>query len=267
MRTLGGSNFVWNGIRQDYNFIETLECLYALCDEISIAAGGDDGTWEEVYKWALLHSDRRIHLYRISEGEWRSQVGREKLSYFSNIAIGLLTTEWNLYLQSDEILHEDSFDNVRQAIEMADEYGVQAYFCRRLNLWKTPYHMLNVSQERKPCSTEVIRLARSIYRCVDDAESLGVPHVHIPGGIDNILIYHMGFVRDPVKHLVKIAHMQKEVFLWGDYDEKAKNCDRLEPDRWFDPEKDLIPIPRPLPKYIQKWAEERYPNSQGIAAS
>lgn len=275
MKTLGGSTFVWNGIKQDYNFIETLECLYELCDEVSVACGGDDGTVDMVISWIkdktnfawtttgneksyfrYVIDGKTILVNIISKQEWDSQKGREKLSYFSNIAIAMLSTDWNFYLQCDEILHEESFPFVRQAIE----HDVQAYFCRRLNLWRDPWHMLNVPQDRKPCSTEVIRLARTKYRCVDDAESLGVPDVHIFGDIDLIQIFHMGFVRDPVKHLEKIRHMQTEVFLWGDYDEKAKNCDQLQPDRWFDPEKDLIPIPRPLPKFIRQWCEERYPN-------
>jgi len=255
-KSLGGSTFVWRGIDQDYNFIETLDCLYELCDQVSVAVGGTDGTSQKVFEWARTKKKGKVLITYITQEDWNAQVGREKLSYFSNLAIEKLETDWNFYLQCDEILHEDSFETVRQAIE----YPVEAYFCRRLNLWKTPYQMLNVPQERKPCSTEVIRLARTQYRCVDDAESLGVGSVHIPGDIDNIMIFHMGFVRDQVKHLEKIRHMQVEVFLWGDFDVKAKDCDRLIPDRWFSPETDLIPIPRPLPKFIQKWVDDRYPN-------
>lgn len=264
MVTLGGSTFAWNAIKQDYNVIETLECLYELCDEVAIVAGGTDGTTELVREWFNKSYNRPdkgatvLHLYELGEKEWKQQQGREKLSYFSNIAIEHLQTDWNFYLQADEIIHEDCFPTIREAIK----YDVDAYFCRRLNLWKTPYLMLNVPQERKPCSTEVIRLARTKYRCVDDAESLGVNgEVYVAGDMDAIQIFHMGFVRDPVKHLEKIRHMQTEVFLWGDYDEKAKNCTELQPDRWFDPEKDLIPIPRPLPKFIQAWADERYKKS------
>jgi hypothetical protein len=264
MSSLGGSTFVWRGIDQDYNFIETLDCLYELCDQVSVAVGGPDGTPEKVFDWARTKKKGKVLITYISPGEWASQVGREKLSYFSNLAIEKLGTDWNFYLQCDEIIHEDSFPAIRYAITQEQ---VRAYFCRRLNLWRDPWHMLNVPQERKPCSTEVIRLARREYRCVDDAESLGVDSVHIPGDIDNILIYHMGFVRDEVKHLEKIRHMQVEVFLWGDFDVKAKDCDRLMPDRWFDPEKDLVEIPRPLPKFIQKWAEERYPNTLSLEST
>lgn len=261
MVTLGGSTFVWNGIKQDYNFIETLECLYELCDEIAVVWGGDDGTGDAIEAWSRKKdwSKKEIQGANITNEEWGAQVGREKLSYFSNLAIDMLSTDWNFYLQADEVLHEESFRFVREAINVADQYGVEAYFCRRLNLWKTPWLMLNVPQERKPCSTEVIRLAKTQYRCVDDAESIAAPNPMVAGDLDYIQIFHMGFVRDPVKHLEKIRHMQVEVFLWGDYDVKAKDCDRLIPDRWFDPEKDLIPIPRPLPKFIQAWADKRYP--------
>jgi glycosyltransferase involved in cell wall biosynthesis len=263
MKTLGGASFVHNGITQDYNYRETIECLAELCDKVVIVdAGSTDGTYEDMVNLIdKLNKEydtsyTKIKLLRFTNEEWHEQVGREKLSYFSNKAIEALDTDWVFYLQMDEILHEDSFQYIRMAIE----HDVQAYFCRRLNLWRDPWHMLNVPQERKPCSTEVIRLARTCYRCVDDAESLGVPEVMVFGDIDLIQIYHMGFVRDQVKHLEKIRHMQVEVFLWGDYDEKAKNCDRLIPERWFS-DADLLPIPRPLPRFIQAWADERYPST------
>jgi hypothetical protein len=259
MKTLGGSTFVWNGIKQDYNFIETLNCLYELCDEISIAVGGDDGTYEAFQGWLCAQIGevpkypKPIKFIHIFQSEWDSQQGREKLSYFSNKAIAALETDWNFYLQCDEIIHEDSFEYIRQAIE----HDVEAYVCRRLNLWGDPYHMLDVSQERKPVSTEVIRLAKTQYRCIDDAESIGVPEAHVFGDLDLIQIFHMGFVRDKTKHIQKIKHMQRDVFLM-DYDKRADLSPVFDPWQWGFSKEDVIPIPRPLPKFIQKWAEDRY---------
>jgi hypothetical protein len=257
--TLGGATFVWRGNDQDYNFKETIDCLLDLCDQVSIAAGGTDGTWEDVVDHLSNHPmAHKATLWYIQEDDWNSQHGREKLSYFSNIAIDRLATDYVLYCQCDEVVHEDSEPYIRAAIET----GHEAFWCQRLNLWKSPSLMLNVPQERKPCSTEVARLAKRNYRCIDDAESLGVNRedCYVMGDIANIQIFHMGFIRDPVKHLEKIRHVQVEVFQFADYDEKAKNCDRLEPDRWFNPEVDLAPIPRPLPKYIQQWCRDRYPD-------
>lgn len=260
MKTLGGFSFVWRGNDQDYNFKETIRCLAELCDEVAIVAGGPDNTYEEVVLVVLemlaKYPSKEFHTQMIDQKDWDAQVGREKLSYFSNKAADMLTSDWNIYVQADEIIHEDSYDNIRQAIE---HENVEAYLVPRYNLWQDPYHILNVEQARKPCSTEVIRLAKKQYRCVDDAESILAP-AHVFGKIDTIEIFHLGFVRDKIKHLVKIENMLVNVFLHGETDQRATNCDEFIPERWFDPAKDIIPIHKPLPKLIQQWAEERYPD-------
>jgi hypothetical protein len=261
MTRLGAATFCWNGIKQDYHLLETCDCLLELADELSVVVGGDDGTVEQFDQWVVRQKrDKTIHVRYISKEEWDAQIGREKLSYFSNMAIERLTTPWFCYIQADECLHEGDFETIRKAVnEAGDHPNIDAMFCRRLNLWKTPLLMLNVPQNRKPVSTEIIRICKSTSRCFDDAEGCTSDHPVIYGDIDAIQIYHTGFVRDEVKHLEKIRHMQTEVFLWGDFDVKAKNCEKFEPSRWFSDE-DLIPIPdRPLPKFIQQWARDRHP--------
>lgn len=257
MSTLGGSTFVWNGVSQDYCFMETIKCLCELCDEVSIVCGGNDGTVERVLAWDNYREDgQKVFITIIEETLWKNEIGREKLSYFSNMAIEKLTTDYNFYLQCDEILHESSFPFIRQAIEE----GQEGFMVTRFNLWSSPYKMLNVAQNRKPCSTEVLRLAKSNYRCVDDAESIGIPNwtqivsfKYLP----EIRIYHMGFVRDKYKHLTKIKHMQEEVFLWEVDKRIHDNKDGFDCWKWgFTPE-DVIPITESLPKFIQQWAKER----------
>jgi hypothetical protein len=249
--TLGGASFVYRGIDQDYCFIECLECLATLCDEVAICYGGDDGTIEAVEKWA---EDRKsIHLIKFTKEEWDEQKGREKLSYFSNKAIEALQTSHVFYLQADEILHEKSFPFVRAAIEVGDP----AFLVTRFNLWASPATMLNVVQERKPCSSEVIRLAHTQYRCVDDAESLGLMKYASDKFIKEIKIFHVGFIRDGVKHLEKIRHIQDDVFLI-DHDKRIDGMKTFDPFAFFSKE-DLIAIPEPLPIFIQEWAKKRYP--------
>lgn len=246
--TLGGSLFIYNGIKQDYSFIEALDCLFELCDKVSVVVGGDDGTTEKVWEWV---GNKPIIVTWISKQYWDEQKGREKLSYFSNMAIACLDTDYFINLQGDECIHESSFNSIREAIET----GAESFFVKRINLWGSPYTALNVPQERKPVSTEIIRLAKKQYRCVDDAESIGVPSANADF-LDQIRIYHTGFVRDPVKHLVKIRHIQDEVFLM-DHDKRIDSMEKF--DCWgmgFDPS-DIETITEPLPKFIKQWAEER----------
>lgn len=257
MKTLGGSTFVWNAIEQDYSIIESLECLYELCDQVSVAFGGTDGTLDLVLNWIqekiATDPGRAIRFHIISLEEWASQQGREKLSYFSNIAIEKLDTDYFYYQQADEITHENCFGAIRKAIESEEE----AYMVSRVNLWGSPFTALNVAQYRKPVSTEIVRLAKRQYRCVGDAESLGVPECNL-NHIQDIRIYHNGFVRDKHKHLVKIRHIQEDIFLFPEADVRIKDCpDGFDPWAFGFTPMDVAIVTEVLPKFMITWAQER----------
>jgi len=256
MKKLGGCLFVWNGISQDYNFRESMQCLLDLCDNVVVLAGGNDGTKSAVEE--LIHSNAIGHceLFEITYSDWNAQMGRQKLSYFQNVAMGILEAngcDWTVLLQADEIIYPRSFPVIREAIE----HDVEAYVCKRYNAWRDPLSMLNVIQERKPCSTEVIRLAKSHCRSYDDGEHVASNSVHVFGREDAIEIYHAGYIRDPVKHVVKAKNMLVDIFGLG-MDSRIGEV--------FDWSKfpfqgdDIVPIPGPLPVYIREWCADRYPH-------
>jgi hypothetical protein len=254
--TLGGAIFIWNGISQDYCFLESIQCLIDLCHEVSIVYGGNDGTVEAVEQLASVHQDSALILNNITQQEWDAQQGREKLSYFMNEALACLDTDWAFSLQADEIIHERSFYVIRQAIELP----VEAVVAKRYNLWRDPLSMLNVEQERKPCSTEIIRLARTKYRAYSDGEHLAVPSIHVyDGREESIEVYHVGYIRDPVKMVVKSRNMLVDIFNIG---MDARIGEKFDSRNFPFTGPDIIPVPMPLPKYIQAWCQERYPNIQ-----
>lgn len=250
-KQLAGTLFCYNGNKYDYSFKEAIGCLLEFCDHVFVAAGGIDGTYEDCQK---IESNK-LTMINISDEEWESQHGKEKLSHFSNITIQAAQDagyEYSFNLQSDEIISENSYDAIRKCLS----FGMESYMCQRINLWKSPYYQLNVPHDRKPCSTSLMRLAKTIYRSYDDAESISAPSVCVDFEND-IKIYHMGFVRTREVMKAKIINMQQAVFRMADYDKKLDECEVFNPDLWFDPKTDLKPIDEPLPKLIQKWAAER----------
>lgn len=250
MKTLGGAIFYHNALQYDYCIAEAIQNLKDFCDRVIVVdAGSTDGTAE-----TLTHLfDRQCKFMRVDE--WEQQHGREKLSYFANIALDMLDTDYVYHAQADEIVHEDSFPWIRKAME--DD--LPGYMCRRYNLWKDPYHMLNVEQGRKPCSTEIVRLCKKGAHAVGDAESLGCDQVYIDY-LDKIEIFHMGFVRKREVMKPKIINMQINVFEMAGYDQKLDKHEVFQPMDYFS-EDDLVPIHKPLPKVIQQWAKERTPAS------
>lgn len=246
-KRLGGTQFVIDGLKYDYCFAESIRSLQEFCNEVVVIdAGSKDGT-VEVLKTLENEKTKIIYLDR---EEWDSLHGWAKLNHFSNKAISELTTEWNFYQQSDEVVHESCYKDIRQAIEQP---GIEAFLVTRINLWSTPFQMLNVTGNRNPCSTQVIRLAKSNYMTGGDAESIyATPSAAY---VNNIRLYHFGFVRDKNIHADKIRNMQSKVFEVG-VDSKLEGMTMFDPTKWFT-EDDLMPIPEPLPAIMQKWAMDR----------
>jgi len=267
MGKLCGTLFVFNGNKFDYCFKEAIQCLLEFCDYVVVAAGGDDGTLEDILsmnefdinKFTLSSpsvkswSSDNMKVIEITQEEWDSQHGKEKLAYFTNIAIQTadkLGFEYQFNLQADEILSERSYTEVRLAVQG----GAESYFCKRINLWQSPYLQLDVPHNRKPCSTEIVRLAKTRYRSVDDAESLGVPVIDTYF-MNGIHIWHYGFVRKKEVMKSKIINMQESVF-GVDHDKKLDECDVFNSKLWFDGD-DLKPIDYPHPKIMKEWIKTR----------
>lgn len=253
--TLGGSLFIRDGIKFDYCFDLSIENLLAFCDKVSVVdAGSTDGTVEVLHDLEAKHKNLSVLYLEPEEWEKTKGMGREKLCVFTDMAIARLDTDYNYYQQSDEITHEKSFEHIRQAIQT----GQEAYMIKRINLWATPYLYLNVPQNRLPCSTEIIRLAKTKYRSIGDAESLDAQCVM--DYVSDIRMYHMGFVRKKEVMKSKIINMQCGVFEMENYDDKLDKTEYFNPYAYFE-EKDLAPIDEPLPEIIQTWAFSRYINN------
>lgn len=237
-------------IKYDYCAKESILNMLEFSDYVIICyVESSDNTLE------LLKSikSEKLEIIELTIDDWNFYNDKNRLSYITNIGIqkaDKLGFQYVFSLQMDEIVHESSYESIRKAVESNEE----AFFVNRINLWKTPEFQLNVPQERKPCSTEIIRLAKAKYRAYDDAESIAAPAQHI---IEDAHIFHYGFVRKKEIMKDKIINMQCGVFSMINYDSKLDLCDVFNPDLWFNPEKDLIPIKISTPKLMEEWVKTR----------
>ena len=250
-KSLGGSLFIRNGLKYDYPFVEAIQCLLEFCDKVVVCVVPDqDNTLEIVYDMWLRNQNTMI-VRSVEDTYWRLMdfQTKHRLSIFTNYAIEMLDTDYVFNLQGDEIVDPGSYQYIRQAIQE----GQEGYLCKRINLWGSPHTQLNVEHHRKPCSTEIVRLAKTCYRAYDDAESLAAPVVD--KYLDKIKIWHMGFVRKREVHPAKIREMQGNIFRCG-VDSKLEGMEVFDSTKWFT-DADLIPIEGELPPLIQQWAKER----------
>lgn len=245
--TLGGLFWVRNGIEFDYCFEQSLQALKELCDQVVIVdVGSTDGTAEVLRKY----EDEKTMIVYLDKEEWGKQQGRELIAYYQNFALSFLDTDYYILEQPDEIIHEDCFPAIREAIAT----GGEAFYCTRINLWRDANSYINVEPERQPCSTQVIRIAKTKYKSVGDGES--VEAIANPSFIDKIRIYHYGFVRDKNVMKSKVHNMQVNVFRLSEHDPKLDKAEVFDWSLWFN-ESELSPITEPHPKFIQEWIKTR----------
>lgn len=251
MKKLAGVMFVRMGIALDYCFEASINSMRAACDHVFVTyCESDDGTYEVLEK---MLQEGKMSILKCTEEAWQAQKGKEKLSYFQNISIEYAQKEgyeYVLLVQADEVLHEDSIPYINRALALNEE----AYFAVRYNLWGSALTMLNVPQNRKPCSTCVNRLAKSYYRSVDDGENLATNGASLDF-INLIEIYHAGFIRNNEKHIAKIKEIQQNIFGMEHYDSRADLKPEFDWRDWGFTVADLISIPHSLPKYLLSWAK------------
>lgn len=253
-QTLGGSLFIHNAIRYGYCLIEALESLYALCDEISvIECQSDDGTAELLRKWVEgKGSEKKIH---VEYGHlWQVTGDYSRLAILANKAKDRLTTDWHFMLQADEVIHESSFPLIRELIERP----ASGYYCRRLNLFRSPDLHVRLDSKKKPCGDVVCRLARRGFPALLDAESLAVDAALDRNHTDRIVIFHYGYVREGDLLIAKAMDMLSWFF--GPHSTVDQRIVKMRdegnvfrPEVYFSPD-DVCPIPIPHPVFSKDYA-------------
>jgi len=248
MNKLCGVILCYNAARYDYCYMQAIQSLLACTDFCVVVAGGTDETLETIWKL----QDDRIKLIEITEDEWSAQTGKEKLAYFQNVGIQIadqMGFQYVLLGQADEVYNPRSYKHIREAVEQQKE----GYMCHRINLWSSPFYYLQVPENRQPCSTQVVRLAKTNYRSYGDGESIDC---HADASFSELIhIWHYGFIRDKKIMKDKVINMQEQIFNI-DHDKKLDGIDYFDSTRWFSGD-DLAIINEPHPEIMKEWIAQR----------
>ena len=116
---VSGFTFIRNAVRYDYPILEAIRSILPLCDEVVVAVGrSEDGTRELIEGLG----DPRI---RIIDTEWDDSLreGGRVLAVETNKALAAVApqSDWCVYIQGDEVLHEGGLPAVREAMRTADD--------------------------------------------------------------------------------------------------------------------------------------------------
>lgn len=109
--TISGYTQTYNVMKSAYPWRESINSLLGFCDEVIILDGGsDDGTYEELQKWAA--EDTRLVVKQLKR-DWNGKRfalydGQQKAA-----ARTLCNKEWCWQVDVDEVVHESDYDKVK----------------------------------------------------------------------------------------------------------------------------------------------------------
>ena len=219
---VSGFTFVRNAVKYDYPVIESINSILPLCDEVVVAVGkSDDGTRTLVESIA----SQKI---RILDTVWDESLrkGGQVLAVETNKALDAVSPDasWSIYIQADEVLHENSYDKLKAAMETwKDDPAVDGLILDYIHFYGS-YDFIADSRDWYRKEVRVIRTGRNI-RSYLDAQGFrkeGNKLVVKPTGA---LMCHYGWVKPPESLRSKLKYFHT---LWHDEKWMEKNREGIE---------------------------------------
>lgn len=249
---LGGAVCIRNGNSLDYPWKQSVESLLPVCDEVvlCVGTGSTDDTDEQAHEWARRDSRVKLCFY-----DWPDPKGDVDFWVrWLNFAREHLRTDWHIQLDADEILHENSYGEIRKFVQ-GDPYRAGQF--TRWNFYSDHRHTIPNGH----CLGKYVnRIApASMWMPSDGAHPMGMELVSIACRI-KAEIFHYGFLRK------KDAYFKKSRLLHGyffdTYDPRLVAAESFEGD-WMTmdcmPEwtRSLDAFTGTHPERMKDWLKER----------
>ena len=216
---VSGFTFVRNGNFLGYPFVPAICSLLPLCDEIIVnVPRSTDDTLAAV---KAIGSPK----IKIIETEWddNARTGGLALSHHTNLALEQCTGDWCVYIQADEVLHEETVPLIRQTMEREwKNPAVQGLIVDYTHFYGS-YWTQTCGFGWYPQEVRVVRHDKTI-RSNSDAQSFRTVdgeklNVKKSGGH----YFHYGHARHPK---MAAQRLREAARLWHDDATVEKMCDR-----------------------------------------
>lgn len=252
-KTLGGFVCIRDGDLLDYCWRESVNSLLAVCDEVVICdCDSSDGTRQIMDKWAADQPKVTLANFPWTDPKGDPWWYPNWLNYARQHLKLRGPDTCVVYLDGDEILHEDSYAEVRNAADQG-----LSLICRRFNFWRDAQSLI---PDGKCCGHEVIRVGPRDLWFPSDYPDPRANEIMRRAGPSNIQIMHYGFLRSREAFFRKAREVQR---IWAnDFDPRLVAAEKFEGVWSTMPgvtgwENNLVPFTGTHPKLIHRWLLQR----------
>lgn len=206
---LSGFTLVRNAVKLDFPIVPAIRSVLTVCDEVVVNVGrSDDDTRDLV----ASVDDPRV---RILDSVWDFSKKNEMLGQETLKAMAACRGSWGLYIQADEVLHEDGARILRaRAAEWDEDARVEGLLVRYLHFYGG---FDTIAANRRWYRREVrcIRLGRDI-RPYQGAQGfrVGPEYRKIRARPTEAVMFHYGWAR-PARAIREKLEVSKTIYPWS----------------------------------------------------
>jgi hypothetical protein len=214
---VSGFTFIRNGIKLDYPFIESIQSLLPLVDELIVVCGNSE---DETRLSVENISSPKI---KIIDSVWDDSLreGGKVLAVETNKALDHVSPHsiWAFYLQADEVIHEDDYETIRQAMHYyQNDCRIDGLLFHYIHFYGT-YQFYGDSRRWYRKEIRIIRNDKRI-RSWRDAQGFRKDSGKLYVKSIDARIFHYGWVKPPDKQQLKQQSFHR---LWHDDEWMKKN--------------------------------------------
>ncbi len=209
--------FIRNAVKFDYPIVEAIESILPLCDELVVAVGNsEDGTR------SLIEGINSTKI-RIIDTVWDDSLreGGRVLAVETEKAFAAISqqADWAVYIQGDEVIHEEYLPIIRKAMEQyKDDLNVEGLLLNYKHFYGS-YDYVGDSRRWYRREVRIVRHSPKISS-FRDAQGFRYDNRLIRVKAVPAEVYHYGWVKPPEQQQEKQKYFNK---LWHDDDWMKKN--------------------------------------------
>jgi len=206
---LSGFTIVRNAIKLDFPIIPAIRSVLEVCDEVVVNVGkSEDDTRDLV----ASVRDPRV---RILDSVWDFSKKNEMLSHETLKAMAACRGQWGIYIQADEVLHEDGARILKdKTTEWDADERVEGLLVQYLHFYGG-FDLVATNRRWYRREVRCIRLNRDI-RPYQGAQGfrVGATNRRIRARATDAVMFHYGWAR-PARAIKEKLEISKTIYPWS----------------------------------------------------
>ena len=206
---LSGFTIVRNAVKLDFPIIPAIRSVLEVCDEVVVNVGKSE---DETRDLVASINDARV---RILDTEWDLSRQSAVLADATDRAMAACRGRWGLYIQADEVLHEDGARILAETVRACDDDPrVEGLLVRYLHFYGG---LDTIATNRRRYRREVrcVRLGGAVH-AFQDAQGfrVGPDERRIRARLTGAVMFHYGWAR-PAPAIHEKHEASKTIFPWS----------------------------------------------------